>query len=216
MSLKFAVILSGCGNKDGSEIHESVSALLAISNLGASYQCFAPNVEFDEINYLTGKPTGKTRNALLEAARIARGNIKDVKQLNPDDFDILVIPGGLGAITTLCNFAEKGSKCVANLDVSKAIKGFHNLNKPIVALCIAPVLIACIIKGAELTIGNDGNVSAAMADMGAVPEYTDNPAGIWVDNANKIVTTPCYMLADNISSVATGALNAVNAAVKLL
>ena len=42
---RFAVVLSGCGRADGSEIHEAVTALLAIDCAGCAYRCFAPDIE---------------------------------------------------------------------------------------------------------------------------------------------------------------------------
>ena len=38
---KIAVILGGCGTKDGSEINETVTLLLALDQHGVKYQCFA-------------------------------------------------------------------------------------------------------------------------------------------------------------------------------
>ena len=74
--LRVAVVLSGCGFKDGSEIQESVAALFHLASAGAVYDCFAPDREFAEVDHLTGEPTGKMRNALHEAARIARGEMR--------------------------------------------------------------------------------------------------------------------------------------------
>jgi hypothetical protein len=40
-----AVVLSGCGVNDGSEITEAVSMLIAISKYGGSFECYAPNMD---------------------------------------------------------------------------------------------------------------------------------------------------------------------------
>ena len=213
--LAFAVVLSGAGMRDGSEIHESVAALLAISNAGGEYQCFAPDITFDEVNYLTGALTGAKRKVMLEAARIARGNIKDLKEYNPADFDVLVFPGGSGAIKNLCSFAYQGVDCEVNRDVEKAIVETHRLGKPIVALCIAPVLIARVLKGSVVTVGNDKTVGEAIAAMGGATE-DKGATEIAVDKINKIVTTPCYMLAQNVSEVFAGVDKAIKAAIDLI
>jgi len=213
--LAFAVVLSGVGMKDGSEIHESMAALVAISNAGGEYQCFAPDIAFDEINYLTGAPTGAKRRVILEAARIARGNIKDLKEYNPADFDVLVFPGGAGAIKNLCSFAYQGVDCEVNLDVEKAIVKTHKLGKPIVALCIAPVLVTRVLKGSVVTVGNDKAVGEAIAAMGGTAE-NKGATEITVDRVNKIVTTPCYMLAQNVSEVFEGVDKAIKAAIGLI
>ena len=213
--LAFAVVLSGAGMRDGSEIHESVAALLAISNAGGEYQCFAPDINFDEVNYLTGVPTGAKRKVILEAARIARGNIKDLKEYNPADFDVLVFPGGAGAVKNLCSFAYQGVDCEVNHDVEKAITETHKLGKPIVALCIAPVLVAKVLKGSVVTVGNDKTVGEAIVAMGGNTE-DKGACEIAVDKVNKIVTTPCYMLAQNISEVFEGVDKAIKAAIGLI
>lgn len=216
MTAKFAIILSGAGNKDGSEIHESVSAMLAVSTIGGVYECFAPNVDFQEVNYLNGKPTGKLRNVIAESARIARGNIKDISYLNSDDFDGLIIPGGLGAVKNLSDFYDKGVPFMVNEQVAKVISDFYGSKKPIVALCIAPIIIPAVIKGAKVTFGQDENLNRCVAIMGGAAENVGKATDIVIDEDNKIVSNPCYMMADNVAEVAQGALNAVKAAAKLM
>ncbi len=68
---KVAVILSGCGVFDGSEIHEAVLALYAIEKAGASWHCYAPNIQqLHVINHKTGEEMDESRNVLVESARI--------------------------------------------------------------------------------------------------------------------------------------------------
>uniref|UniRef100_A0A4W5L3F0 Uncharacterized protein n=1 Tax=Hucho hucho TaxID=62062 RepID=A0A4W5L3F0_9TELE len=95
---KVAVILSGCGVFDGAEIHEAVISLLALARQGVAVQCFAPNVaQLHVINHLTGEVSeGESRNVLVEAARICRGQIRDVAELDARDYDALLVPGGFG------------------------------------------------------------------------------------------------------------------------
>lgn len=196
---KVAVVLSGCGKGDGSEIHESVSVLIHLSRLGAKYACFAPDQpQASVVNHLTGRPTGETRNALVEAARIARGEIAPLAELDPDAFDAVVFPGGFGAAKNLCTFAEDGPECRVNADVERVIKGFHTRRKPIGLCCIAPVIGARVLgtgrggPGCRVTIGSDPGVSAAIAKMGAtnVPARATEAV---VDEAQRVVTTPAYM-----------------------
>src|SRR5690349_5341484 len=109
---KIAVVLSGCGNRDGTEITEAVSALIALSEAGVEYQCFAPSLEYNVINHATGEATPEKRGAIVEAARIARGNIKSLSDLQPQDYDGVVFPGGFGAAKSLSSWAVDGSKGV--------------------------------------------------------------------------------------------------------
>jgi len=216
MSLKFAIILSGAGNKDGSEIHESVSAMLAVCQVGGVYACFAPDIDFAEVDYLSGQPTGKTRNVLAESARIARGDIQNVTELDSGDFDCLIIPGGLGAVKNLSDFYAKGVPFTVNPDVARVITDFHAAGKPIVALCIAPMLIPAVIKGAKVTLGQDENMNRFVATMGGVAENVANATDVVVDKDNKVISNPCYMMAQNLAEVAHGALNAIKAATMLI
>ncbi len=202
---KIGVLLSGCGNIDGGEIHESTLTLLYLSEAKADYFIFAPDVPFNVVNYLTKKPTGETRNVLMEAARIARGNIKDIKDVSADDMDALIIPGGSGLPSNLCDFATKGPKATVNPDVARLITDIHAAGKPQGAICIAPVLPALVLGAhkPKLTIGTDMGVAQAVEACGAihVPCKVDE---ICVDEINKVVTTPAYMLGPGIGDIAKG------------
>ena len=202
---KIAVVLSGCGVYDGAEIHESVLTLLGIDKQGGAYQCFAPDVpQHHVVNHLTGDEAQETRNVLVESARIARGAVKDLKQYKAADFDALILPGGFGAAKNLCDFAFKGPECTVQPEVARALKETHAAKKPIGALCIAPAIIARTFAGAQVTIGSDAATAAALEKMGA-KHHTTGHGEIHVDQANKIVTTPCYMLEASISQIAEGA-----------
>ena len=109
MKKKIGVILSGCGVYDGSEIHEAVFTLLAIDNNGAEAVCMAPDMELVEVNHLSGEATGAKRNVLLESARIARGKIVNISEVNAADLDAIILPGGFGAAKNLCDFAFNGA-----------------------------------------------------------------------------------------------------------
>ncbi|MHC8353618.1 isoprenoid biosynthesis glyoxalase ElbB [Pseudomonas sp. RT4P38] len=205
MSKKIAVILSGCGVYDGAEIHESVITLLRLDQRGALVQCFAPNIaQLNVINHLTGEEMPESRNVLVESARIARGNIKDIREASVDDFDALIVPGGFGAAKNLSNFAIEGAGCTVQPDVLALTEAFAEAGKPVGLICISPALAAKIYgPGVTCTIGNDADTAAAMNKMGATHKdcaVTD----IVEDKARKLVSTPAYMLAQSISEAASG------------
>ncbi len=212
---KFAVILSGCGNKDGAEIHESVMTLWAIHKHGADYQCFAPDIpQHHVLNFITGQEMAETRNVLVESARIARGNIKDLKEYTADDYDGLIMPGGLGAAKNLSTFAFEGPDCSVNEDVARAVRETAARNKPIGALCIAPAIVAKILGNVTVTIGQDQGTEAALDKMGA--RHTRTTHGeIAVDREHKVVTTPCYMLDARVDQIGDGAENLVRAILEM-
>ena len=208
---KFAVILSGNGVYDGAEIHEAIMTLYAIQLHESTYQVFAPDIDqFHVINHLTGDAMNETRNVLVESARIARGNILPLSEYHPENFDILMIPGGFGAAKNLSTFAFDGPDCQVNPDVEKAVRATHQAGKPIGALCIAPVILAKVLGDVTLTVGQDEGTTQALVNMGAKTATTQQRE-ITIDEKNKIVTSPCYMLDGNLVDIAEGAKNTVAA-----
>ena len=205
MSKKVAVILSGSGVYDGAEINESVITLLRLDQRGAQVQCFAPNIaQLHVINHLTGEEMPESRNVLVESARIARGNIKDIREADVDDFDALIVPGGFGAAKNLSNFAVEGAGCTVQPEVLALAEAFAEAGKPVGLMCISPALAAKIYgPGVTCTIGNDTDTATAMNKMGATHEDCA-VTEIIEDKARKLVTTPAYMLAQNISEAASG------------
>lgn len=217
---KVGVILSGCGVYDGSEIHETVITLLALDRAGATALCMAPNMEQGVVNHLTGETVpGQTRNVLQEAARIARGNISDIAQVNASDFDALILPGGFGAAKNLCDFAVKGADCEVHPEVARLVQETVSAKKPLAAICIAPTLVAKVLGqkkiAHQLTIGTDEGTAAALTAMGSthiacpVQEYV-------IDRENKLISTPAYMLAGSISEAAEGIDKTVEALLEMI
>ena len=208
---KFAVILSGCGVYDGTEIHEAVLTLLAIVKNGGSYQIFAPDIEQHHvINHFTAKESKETRNVLHESARIARGKIQALSAFDAAIFDALIFPGGFGCAKNLSSFAFQGADCAVNKDVEKAVKAIYSAGKPIGALCIAPVIITRILKDVDVTIGNDEKTALKIEKMGG-HHHNSLPTEVIIDAKLKVFTTPCYMLDSNIAQIAEGAENIVKA-----
>lgn len=209
MAKKIGVVLSGCGVYDGSEIHEAVIALLAIDRAGAEAVCMAPNIEqMHVVNHLTGEPAaGEKRNVLIESARIARGQIKDIAKVKAGDIDALMLPGGFGAAKNLCDFAVKGVECDVQPEVARLVREVLAAKKPLAAVCIAPALVARVLGNEKLahklTIGSDRETAGALEKMGS--QHIQCPVNEFViDEKNKIVSSPAYMLAGRISEAAEG------------
>lgn len=213
---KFAVVLSGCGHQDGSEIHEATLTLWAIHKNGHDFFCFAPDIKQHHVlNHINGSEMDESRNVLIESARIARGNIKDITYYDVNTFDGLVFPGGVGAAKNLCSFAFQGADCTVNDDIADAIKKTHTAGKPIGALCIAPVLLAKVLDNALLTIGQDDATADLVTRMGAQHAKTME-TDIVVDEKNKLVTTPCYMLNARVDQIGESAANVIEAMLKMM
>ena len=209
--MKIALILSGCGVYDGSEIHEAVLTLSALEEQGAQVQCFAPDVDqMHVINHLSGDVMEETRNVLVESARITRGKILDLKAYKASEFDALILPGGFGAAKNLSSFAVEGADCSVQDDVASAVLAAHKAGKVIGVMCIAPTIVAKLIPGVTLTLGEDGDASQAAALMGATHKVCGH-GEIVVDEDKRVVSTPCYMLDANIVQIADGARKLVSA-----
>ena len=153
---KAAVLLSGSGVADGSEIIEAVSLLVSLSKLGVQFQCYAPNkLQKDVIDHTSFQPLKETRNVLVESARICRGNIKNILELQSKDYSFLFMPGGFGAAKNWSSFAEQGPKFKVDDEIEKVLLAFHNEKKPIGACCITPIILAKVFgkNGVKLTLG---------------------------------------------------------------
>ena len=208
MAKRIGLLLTGCGVKDGSEIHESTLALLALNKLGADIFYIAINKQFDVMDHMTEKASGERRNTMVEAARISRGDITDIATVTADDMDGLVIPGGFGAALHLSDFASKGSGCTVEPSVQKLIGGLFEEGKPIGAICIAPGSLAAALKeinvtGVKMTIGNDPGTASLINELGQMHVDCTVDQCV-VDEDHKIVTTPAYMLGPEIKDVQKG------------
>ncbi|MBN1388520.1 MAG: isoprenoid biosynthesis glyoxalase ElbB [Bacteroidales bacterium] len=214
--MKFAIILSGCGVFDGAEIHEATMTMLAITRNGGIYDIFAPDVrQHHVVNHITGKEMNETRNVLIEAARIARGKIKALTEYRAEDYDALILPGGFGVAKNLCTYAFDGTDFSVDKVVEEVLKSTHAAGKPIGALCISPVLLAGVFGNIDVTIGKDKGTANDIEKLGAV-HIEAGPGEIVVDNENKIVTTPAYMLDSTIAEIADGADNLIKAIIEMV
>ena len=200
-----ALVLSGCGVYDGSEIHEAVCALLNLKKLGANVEFFAPQMpQKDVVNHLNATLVDSARNVLEESARIARGNVAPASELDVSKFDAVVFPGGFGAAKNLSSFAFDGADCKVCPDVERIVATAVGLGKKLAFICIAPVIAAKVIgKGVKLTIGNDKATAAAIESMGA-KHVECQPTEFVRDDNFKVYSTPAYMLAADITDVDKG------------
>jgi enhancing lycopene biosynthesis protein 2 len=213
------VVLAGCGHLDGAEIHEAILTLLALDRAGATIKCMAPNTaQMDVVDHSAGAPAeGQSRNVLTESARIARGEIDDIASINANQLDALIFPGGFGAAKNLCSFAVDGSNCSINPEVDRLIKEMNLAKKPLGFICIAPALGAKSLGELRpvLTIGTDAGTASAIEALGAQHQNC-NVDEIAIDAANKIVSTPAYMLGPSIAHVAKGIDKLVDAVIDMI
>lgn len=217
---KIAVILSGCGNRDGSELQESLGLLLAIDRRGWQYQCFAPEGFFEVVPHIDVVDDEENegeiidieqRDIFVESARIARGNIKPISEYRVADYDALALPGGMGAARNLSTYAFDGPQMTVIDGVMDAILETYRAKKPIMAMCIAPIVLAKVLGkyGVSLTLGTADNTAAQVAKSFGCNVVACNPTDVCCDEINRVVTTPAYMVATRISEIFAGAENMV-------
>jgi enhancing lycopene biosynthesis protein 2 len=226
--LKIGVLLSGCGVYDGAEIQEAVLSLLAIDQMGAQAVCIGIDADQHHVvNHLNGEEILQTRNMLVEAARIARGDIQKIENIVPADIDALVIPGGFGSAKNFTTWAFDGPRGTIRSDVKLLLVNLVNIGKPIVALCVSPVVLAKAFEGSDIhpkmTIGSKqgsspysiGDFEAGLTSTGVVS--VDCPLGeILIDEENRIITAPCYMMNARISEIQGNIQSAFTALKKIL
>ena len=215
--MKIALILSGCGNRDGSELQETLSLMLAFDRRNWQYQCFAPEGKYRVVSHVDGKEEGE-RDIFVEAARIARGNILPLNQYHVDDYDALALPGGMGAARNLSSFAFDGPRMMVIDSVQDAILETYRAHKPIVAMCIAPMVVAKVLGRyeVELTLGAADNQAAQVAAGFGCKVKACGPTDVRVDTEHKVLTTPAYMAATHISEIFDGAEHMVAALAEML
>jgi enhancing lycopene biosynthesis protein 2 len=226
--LKIGVLLSGCGVYDGAEIQEAVLSLLAIDQMGAEAVCIGIDApQHLVVNHVNGEEMPESRNMLVEAARIARGNIQSIQEVVPADIDALVIPGGFGSAKNFTSWAFDGPNATIRPDVKLLLVNLVNIGKPIVALCVSPIVLAKAFEGssihASMTIGSKhasspyeiSGFEAGLQQTGA--ETTDCALGfVHVDHVNNIITAPCYMMEATISEIHANIQAAFSALKELL
>ena len=209
MALKVGVILSGSGVFDGSEIHEATLTLLSLSQRGAQVKIMAPDIpQAKTVNHLIQEDTDEKRNVLVESARIARGQIVPVTDVDPKTLDTVIMPGGYGAALNNSDFATAGPDLKVDPGIDALLKAVYQQGKPLGAMCIAPPILAKVlsdlgVSGAKLTIGNDTQVAAAINALGQT--HVDCVATSCVtDREHRVVTTPAYMLAQDLAELWQG------------
>lgn len=215
---RVGVVLAGCGSLDGAEIHEAILTLLFLDRQAAQVTALAPNIDqFHVVDHLVGEPiTGERRNVLGEAARIARGKIVDLAKARVESLDALVFPGGFGAAKNLCTFAIEGRNMKVEGSVERLIRQMALAHKPLGFICISPVIAAKVLGELhpKLTVGDDPDTAAAIQAMGGI--HVDCPVDqVVIDEKNRIVSTPAYMLGPNIAAVALGIEKLVAAVLKM-
>lgn len=227
MALKVGVLLSGCGVFDGAEIHESVFTLLAIEELGAEAVCIGiDRPQQHVVNHASGQEMSETRNMLVEAARIARGKIRELGSVTLNDIDGLVIPGGFGSAKNLTTWAFAGPQSEILLSVKEFLQQLNLAGKPIAALCVSPVVVAKALQGtgvaATMTLGSDAapseydiNDFSAGLEATGVAVVMKRKDEVQVDTANKIVSAPCYMMETDLMTLRKNIFDAVKALVEL-
>ncbi|WP_316353634.1 isoprenoid biosynthesis glyoxalase ElbB [Candidatus Trichorickettsia mobilis] len=213
--IRVAVVISGCGALDGAEIFETVFTLLELDKNNVDTKIFAPDQkQHSVINHLTKEEIAEERNVLVESARIARGKIEALNKLQVQDFDALILPGGFGAATNLSDLAFKNENATVIEDLKKIIIEFHRSSKPIGGICIAPTILAAVLKNQAKIRITLGDKNELITKLDAIEEIC-LAEDIVIDKENKLVTTPAFMLNASLTQIHRGISKLVNKILKM-
>ena len=218
---KVGVVLSGCGHQDGSEIHEAVFTLHALEKADAEAIIMAPDMDqFHVINHLNGnEELSESRNILVESARIARGKVIDVASVSGHQLDALIFPGGTGMAKNIFDYSMAGINCTVISDVQRLVVEILEADKPLGAICIAPVMIAKVLeylgRTGTVTGGFNVEINNDIKAMG-INTIEVGAEEIVVDKENKIVTTPAYVDAKSMNESCTGIEKLVDKVLELI
>ncbi|MDD9331651.1 MAG: isoprenoid biosynthesis glyoxalase ElbB [Wolbachia sp.] len=215
--LKAAVVLSGCGHLDGAEVREAILSLLTLDQQEVEIKCFAPDINISQVmNHKTKEGTKEKRNVLVEAARIARGDIYDLKEAKAEDFDMLVVPGGYGVAKNLSDLAEGNDTVTVIPEFEKLVLEFFNAKKPIGAICISPAVIVSILSQktkVKVTIGDDKG--RLIEKLGGEHIRCDTELSIEDEECN-VFSCSAYMREEDIYSIYQGIRHMIDSMVKRL
>ncbi|GEM77424.1 isoprenoid biosynthesis glyoxalase ElbB [Vibrio sagamiensis] len=214
--MNVAVILSGCGVFDGAEINETVLTLLALEEQGCDYTCFSlDKPQNHTINHHSGEMEETERNILEESARIVRGNIKSLSEIDVNDFSALIVPGGFGVAKNFSSIASDGKNFIIDPEIEKVLRSFSAAKKPVGYMCISPVLLPKFYHGVRCTIGNDLDTANIINELGG--QHVDCAVeDIVIDEEHKVVSTPAYMLASNMVEAKRGIDKLVSAVIAMV
>ena len=122
--MKCLILLAGCGLGDGSCIEEVILTYAALDRYECDYTPVAEELSVPSVNHLTEQLAEK-RNILLEAARIGRGRIKDIREIDFEEYGALIIPGGIGLLN---NYRHSDA-------ITACVTYFSSQRKPIATMC---------------------------------------------------------------------------------
>lgn len=122
--MKSLVLLAGCGLGDGSCIEEVVLTYLALEKHHCTYQPVAQSMSAVSIDHRTEEPGG-LRDVLAESARMGRGILQPLDSIDPNQFDCLIIPGGMGLMN---HYSESDA-------VRTLLFSFLEQGKPVATMC---------------------------------------------------------------------------------
>ncbi|XP_063050327.1 ES1 protein, mitochondrial [Engraulis encrasicolus] len=206
-----ALVYSGCGWWDGTDVHEATYTMYHLSRNGARFQLFAPNQQQMHVVDHSKKQTaaGENRNMQVESWRFLHNHlgqlqVQDLSRLDVNSYDALIFPGGHGVLKNLSSYSKDGKDCKLHSDVERVLKEFHKNRKPIGLSSMAPLLACRVLPDLEVTMGYERDESSrwgmwpntqlvqAVKSMGA-RHNTREAYEAYCDEKNRVVSTPSFM-----------------------
>jgi len=213
-----ALILSGCGAYDGSDIWEVVLIAYQLEKRGQRPVFFAPDIlQKEVIDHLNQVSLSDKRNVLSESARIAWDEIKEIKDLSGREVDGLILPGGDGAIRNLTDSLGEEKYLKLNPDIRRILREIYRRKKPIGACGLTSLLVASALRDVletplTLTVGKDPELIKQIEQLGAVHVISRGTEAV-VDSEHRVISTPASLLKLKVIEIAQATENLVSGVV---
>ena len=188
--MRVGVLLAGCGLYDGSDVHETVFLLEALEAAGERPVLVAPDLpQARTVDHLTGDAAeGDARRVWRESARLARGRVRPLGEVDPAELLALIVPGGYGpAINFASGFATPGAERRLLPEVRAFLLHFLESGKPV-----------GLIGLGELP------VCQALGEEAVPPALPADPATLTIDPRRPILRTPGFAAFTRLGDVRRG------------
>ncbi len=189
---KIGIILSGLGYEEGTSVWDVAYLLREMERCNAKPIPLVPDTCIEHRFPGARGKAAPQRNFLSEAKKMIRGDVFLIGDVDPAQFDGLLIPGGKGCITVLCSMLRDGSKAQILPEIRELIAGIYARKKTIGAIGYGSVLPVLALRAtARLLIAgmNDAEIIGFLRRIGTdvVKSQLDE---VVVDEENNLLSTP--------------------------
>lgn len=212
---KVAVMLSGCGTNDGSDLHETVLLHYFLHLNQIDLDFFSPDINTPYVvNHINGQLYDAKRNTLEESARLARGNILSTEYFDHEMYEAVFFPGGLGLTQLFSTYHEDASNFEVSEPLQSIITASHTSRTPLAFIGQSSIIAATLIPNCRLTLGFSNEAQETIYNLGGIgiqANYDD----VVVDESHLVASTPGMLLGSSVTETSLGLQKLVNTVIDL-